>query len=310
MSTASMRQRFIDVASELLDENPRLALLTADISYALFRENGAAARHPDRVINVGIREGLMVDAAAGMALEGMRPVAHTFAPFLVERAFEQVKLGFAHQGVGGVLVSAGASYDVAAYGRTHQAPGDVALMATLPGWRIHVPGHADEAEEFLRDAARRDDRVYIRLSERANREPHATGDALAPVRRGGSGAPTIIAAGPMLDAALEAVADIKATVLYAATVRPFDAPGLRAAMTGTDVVLVEPYLQGTSAAEVAAALDDRPHRLLSIGVPIEEHRKYGRPEQHDRAHGLDADGLRARITAWLQGAAIGAGAIR
>ena len=119
--TDSMRDRFVTVATQLLDEDPRIAVVMADISVDRFRSSGARARHPLRVINVGIREQLMVDVAAGMALEGMRPIVHTFAPFLVERAFEQVKLGFSHQGVGGILVSAGASYDVAAYGA--DAPG-------------------------------------------------------------------------------------------------------------------------------------------------------------------------------------------
>jgi transketolase len=230
----------------------------------------------------------------------MRPIAHTFAPFLVERSFEQVKLGFSHQGVGGILVSCGASYDVAAYGRTHQAPGDVALMATLPDWRIHVPGHPDEVELLLRDAARTDDAVYLRLSERANAEPAAgaTG-SLVVRRRGAPGAPAVVAVGPMLDPVIEATADLDATVLYAATVRPFDAAGLRAAVTGPDVVLVEPYLEGTSAAELSAALSDRPHRLLCIGVPRVELRKYGSAARHDAAHGLDAAGLRARMTGWL-----------
>ena len=57
-----------------------------------------------------------------------------------------MKLAFAHRGVSGILVSSGATYDVAAYGRTHQTGADVALVATLPGWRIHIPGHPDEAE--------------------------------------------------------------------------------------------------------------------------------------------------------------------
>jgi transketolase len=296
-----MRDRFVDVVTELLDADPRLAVVMADISVDRFRANGACARHPQRVVNVGIREGLMVDVAAGMALEGMRPIAHSFAPFLVERAFEQVKLAFSHQGVGGILVSCGASYDVAAYGRTHEAPGDVALMATLPGWRIHVPGHADEVETFIREAARTDDAVYIRLSERKNAAAvaGADGGGLVALRRGAAGAPTVIAVGPMLDAVTEAAASFDATVLYAATVRPFDREGLRALVTGTDVVLVEPYLEGTSAAEVSAALSDRPHRLLCIGVPRTEHRKYGSAAQHDAAHGLDAAGLRARMGEWL-----------
>lgn len=295
----SMRERFVHVTTGLLDENPRVAVVLAEITADRFRATGAAQRHPARVVNVGIREQLMINVAAGMALEGMRPFAHTFAPFLVERAFEQVKLGFAHQGVGGVLVSSGASYDVAAYGRTHGAPGDVALIATLPEWRIGVPGHADEAEAMIRAAACSDDPVYIRLSERPNAAPHAAAEGnLAVMRRGGDGAPTIVAVGPMLDATLEAVAGVDATVLYAATVRPFDASGLRAAMTSSDVAVIEPYLEGTSAGEIAAALSDRPSRILAIGVPRAEHRRYGSPGEHDAAHGLDAAGLRARIEAW------------
>lgn len=301
-----MRDRFVSVVSELLEDDPRLAVVMADITVDRFKATGAHQRHPLRVVNVGIREQLMVNVAAGMALEGMRPIAHSFAPFLIERSFEQVKLGFAHQGVGGILVSCGASYDTAAYGRTHHSPGDVALMATLPGWRIHVPGHPDEVETFLRDAAQTDDAVYIRLSERKNAVPAAGADGkLVMQRRGAIGAPTVIAIGPMLDPVMEALSAIDATVLYAATVRPFDRDGLRASVTGTDVVLVEPYLEGTSAAEASAALSDRPHRLLCIGVPPVEHRKYGSPERHDAAHGLDAPGLRTRIGEWL-----GTGALR
>src|SRR5450755_1566921 len=126
----TMRERFAAVTSDLLAGDPRLAVVLADISADLFRP--AAARHPDRVINVGIREQLLISVAGGLSLAGMRPIAHTFASFLIERPFEQIKLDLNHQDVGAVLVSAGASYDDAAYGWTHQAPGDVALLDTLP----------------------------------------------------------------------------------------------------------------------------------------------------------------------------------
>src|SRR3954452_3784294 len=145
-----MRSVFAETASALLEEDPLTAVVLAEISADLFAKS--AAHFPSRVLNVGIREQLMVSVAGGLALTGMRPIVHTYAPFLVERAFEQVKLDLGHQGVGAVLVSIGASYDAASAGRTHQAPGDVALIGTLPDWTVHVPGHPDEADLLLRDA--------------------------------------------------------------------------------------------------------------------------------------------------------------
>jgi transketolase len=85
------------------------------------------------------------------------------------------------------------------------------------------------------------------------------------------------------------------TVLYMTTARPFDGDTLRASLTGDLVVLVEPYLAGTSSAEVAAALADMPHRIAAIGVPNVEHRTYGTWQEHNSAHGLDARGIRTRV---------------
>ncbi|MFF4097211.1 transketolase family protein [Streptomyces sp. NPDC001834] len=296
----TMRDRFISTVSQMLDEDPRLALVLAEISRDGFEP--AERAHPDRVVNVGIREQLLVGAGAGMALTGLRPIVHTFASFLVERPFEQVKLDFGHQGVGGVLVSAGASYDWPAGGFTHMAPGDVALMDTLDGWTIHVPGHPDEAEALLRQSAAGDDRVYVRLSLQSNGRPRpvGTGGGFAAVREGGGG--VVIAVGPMLDNVLAATDGLDVTVLYATTVRPFDGAALRRAVgagQAADVVVVEPYLAGTSTAAANDALADVPHRVLGLGVGRAELRTYGEMDEHLAAHGLDARGLRARIGAFL-----------
>ncbi|SEK54137.1 transketolase family protein [Streptacidiphilus jiangxiensis] len=296
-----MRERFISTTTALLDEDPRVAVVLADISASGF--DGAAAAHPDRVINVGIREQLLIGATGGLALAGMRPIAHTFASFLVERPFEQVKLDLGHQGAGAVLVSALGSYDWPAGGRTHMSPADVALLDTLPGWTVHVPGHPDEAELLLRDAAAADGLVYVRLSLQSN----AAARPITPGRfltvREGRGGPVVIAVGPVLDEVLAALEGVDATVLYAATVRPFDQAALRAALAdraAADVVVVEPYLAGTSTPFVAETLADRAHRVLGLGVSREELRHYGTMEQHIAAHGLDAASLRERITGWAQ----------
>jgi transketolase len=107
----------------------------------------------------------------------------------------------------------------------------------------------------------------------------------------------------VLDAVVAATAGRDVTVLYTSTVRPFDARGLRAALGSPDVVLVEPWLAGTSARHVADALRDVPHRLLALGVDRTELRRYGTPEQHVAAHGLDAAGIARSLEEFLRPAA-------
>jgi transketolase len=283
----TMRARFYELAAEALRENDRVAVVLADIGA------GQIPEHPRR-FNVGIREQLMIGVAAGLALEGYRPIVHSYTPFLIERPYEQIKLDLGHQDLGAVLVSYGASYDASTEGRTHQAPEDVAALGALPGWTIEVPGHVEESELMLARALGNDDRIYIRLTDETNAAP-IDGARLTVVRRGSDTALFVLAIGPTLDPVLEATLDLDATVAYLTRVRPFDAEGLRAAVGGTDVVLVEPYLAGTSAGEVSAALSDRPHRLLALGVPLGEFRHYGEGPEHRAAHGLDARGIRASL---------------
>ncbi|MBQ0852055.1 transketolase [Streptomyces sp. BH-SS-21] len=295
----TMRDRFAPVVSRLLDEDPRVAVVLAEIGMADFEE--VRRRHPDRVINVGIREQLLVGAGAGLALTGLRPVVHTFASFLVERPFEQIKLDLGHQGLGAVLVSAAASFDWPAGGYTHMSPGDVAVLDTLDGWTVHVPGHPDEAETLLRHAvAADDDKMYVRLSTQSNdRALPVDGTRFLTVREGRAG--VVVAVGPLLGPVLAATEGLDVTVLYATTVRPFDAVTLRHATEGAspDVVLVEPYLAGTSVSAVNDALVDVPHRVLGLGVGRRELRRYGLVEEHVAAHGLDARSLRERIDGFL-----------
>ena len=288
----TMRERFYELTREALDEHERVAVVTAQIG------NEAIGEHP-RHFDVGIREQLMVGVAAGLALEGYRPIAHSYTPFLVERPYEMLKLDLGHNDLGAVLVSIGASYDAAHEGRTHQAPEDVALVAALPGWTIHVPGHVDEADLLFRQALEGDGRTYLRLSEETN---HARVDPgwLTVLRHGSLGAPLVVAVGPTLTPVLEATSDRDVTVAYIATVRPFPHDELREALgDGTDVVLVEPYQAGTSAAEVAVALRDRPHRLLALGVTNAEFRRYGTGEEHRAAHGLDRAGITGALSEFV-----------
>lgn len=75
--------------------DPRINLIIGDVGgvmFAKFRQD-----FPDRFLNVGICEQSMISMAAGMASQGLRPIVYTITPFLLERAFEQIKLDIDQQ---------------------------------------------------------------------------------------------------------------------------------------------------------------------------------------------------------------------
>ncbi|MGU3293743.1 hypothetical protein [Williamsia sp. M5A3_1d] len=194
------RTRFASTAVDLVDRHADTALVYAEIGGQFF--GAATARHPERVVNVGIREQLLVNVGAGMSLADMFPIVHTFAPFLVERAYEQIKLGFGHQDVDGLLVSTGGSVDMSTTGRTHQTDADVALIDAVPGFEIHVPGTADEVETLMRAAHRRRGRHYVRVTAQQNSTTFDVAEGRMHIARHGSSHLVVLAVGPTLDAAL------------------------------------------------------------------------------------------------------------
>ena len=299
MAGEPMRRAAAEAVVELFQEDPRVAIVLAEISTDLFEP---AFRHdPRRAVNVGIMEQSMVGVAAGFALEGLLPVVHTIAPFLAERALEQVKLDFGYQGLEGLFVSTGASYDYGTSGFTHHSPGDVAALSTVPGMEIVVPGAAAEAHALVRAKHANGRPTYVRTTVAENgaaRELVPSGLTL--VRRGAE--LTVVAVGPMLDRTLAALDGIDATVLYATTVLPLDAATLAAETVSPDVVVVEPFFEGTLAGQVAAALAHRPTRLLSIGVPRRAITSYGTTAEHDHELGLDTAGIRERVRAFAAAA--------
>jgi transketolase len=288
-----MRRAFGTTASDLVEHDDRVAVVLAEISTTYFER--AMAAHPARVIDVGIMEQTMVGVAAGFAMEGFHPITHSLSPFMAERPYEQLKLDFGYQGLGGTFVGVGGSYDYASSGATHHSPADAGLMLGIPGMEVLVPGHGDELEALLRSTYANGRPTYIRGSVATNAEAHLAEPGRIRVVRSGRQA-TVLAFGPMLDRTLAACDGLDVTVAYATSLRPFDAEGLASIGGDTSaLVTVEPFYEGTAAAVVTAALVSRGMRYLSIGVPRAFIHAYGEPAEIDADLGLDGTGFRERL---------------
>lgn len=273
-----MRAAFVRTVTKLLDENPKVVLLLGDISVHTFKE--ARDKHPLRVLNVGINEQAMVGMAAGLARAGMYPIVHTIAPFLVERAFEQLKIDFGYQGLAGCFVSVGASYDYATMGCTHHCPGDVALMLTIPGMEIYAPGHPDEVGDWLPmivDGAC----AYMRLSETQNPYP-----MMSPVvgmsNLLSNETAIVIAAGPTLGL-------VPQNASYFFMGRLDRTPPELKRLPHRKVLVLEPFYAGTLTPMIAEAM---PGAIIkTVGVPRAFLDGYGTREQFDARIGMTVDNV-------------------
>lgn len=287
------------VVNDLIDTDPHTALVLADISSDYFRE--AMAKYPQRVINVGIMEQTAISLAAGYAMEGFHPIVHSIVPFVVERPFEQIKDDFCYQGLGGTLISIGASYDYGTDGMTHHGSADVPILKVLPRMQICVPGTPDEFEILLRQTYNNGSPTYIRTSVPQNDDSRPVKFGKMHLEHEGSDG-IVVAVGPMLDRTLAAVEGMDLTVLYATTVAPMDEETLQqiAAQAASNLILVEPYYEGALVPDIAHTLKSIPMRIETIGVPRRVIDFYGSLGEIDQRLGLTVDGIRTCVEQFLK----------
>ena len=201
-----MRKQLINTVESILEVNQKATLLLGDIGVFGFRNS--FKNHPARVYNIGILEQSTISLASGMAITGLIPIVHTIAPFLVERAFEQLKLDFGYQNLGGNFISVGASYDYAALGPTHHCPRDIQLLLTIPNMEIIVPGTSKEFHKLFMESYDNKNPTYFRLSEYENEESYDVNFGKGVLVKKGKNA-TIICFGNTLQSTLEATKNIK-----------------------------------------------------------------------------------------------------
>lgn len=287
-----MRKQFVKTIEEIIKEDEKLIVLLGDIGVYGFRN--VFASHPDRIYNIGILEQATISLAAGLAKTGFIPVVHTIAPFIVERALEQLKVDFGFQHLCGNFVSVGASYDYTALGGTHHCPADVGILKNIPGMEIVLPGTPEEFDVLFKGSYNNGNPTYFRLSEKGNIQSQKVEFGKATVIKTGAKA-TVIAVGNMLDAVLSATEDEDVTVLYYTTLAPFDYDTLRDNAPTHKIMICKPYYEGALAHDITRALSDRPLQIVHAGVPRKFIHAYGTAEKHNEDFELTGEGISQKL---------------
>lgn len=269
-------------------KDKNLCVLLGDIGVFGFKK--CFEDYPDRTYNIGILEQATISLAAGMSKVNMIPVVHTIAPFIVERALEQIKIDFGYQKLNGNFISIGNSYDYAGLGCTHHCPGDITVLSSIPGIQLVTPGNSKEFDYLFKQSYNNGSPTYFRLSEYSHNLDLDIEFGKAKVIKTGSLA-TIVCFGNMLDQVYNAVIDLDVTLLYYSTILPFDNETLKQHFN-ENIIVCEPFYEGSTNYLINKTLSGLKYSLYNIGVPREFILNYGKKQQLDEMLELNTKSIK------------------
>lgn len=287
-----MRKQFVLSVEKTLAENPKTVLMLGDISVFAFRNS--FKKYPNRVYNIGILEQSMISLSAGLASLGFIPIVHTIAPFLVERAYEQLKIDFGYQELAGKFITIGASYDYPALGPTHECPADINLLSNIPNMQIIVPGTAKEFAQLFQQTYNNNKSTYYRLSDYKNTIEQKVQFKKANIVKKGKKA-TVIVVGPLLDKVIEATKNLSVTILYYTTVLPFDSKTLIENNNQNKILICQPFYSGILTTLVASAFNNQKIMINEISIPKKFSNHYGTGKDQEINAGFTETNIRSKV---------------
>jgi len=300
-----MRNAFADEVTQLAKTDSRVMLLSGDIGNKLF--DNFKKVDAQRFLNCGIAEANMMGVAAGLALNGLRPVVYTITPFTTTRCFEQIRVDVCYHEAPVIIVGTGSGLSYAELGPTHHSLEDLAILRTLPGMQIIAPCDTTEMRLALRSAIKSNLPTYIRIGKKGEPNIHKLdvefeiGRAIT-VREGedvlfivtGTLMPNVLEAADLL-----AAQKISAQVASFHTIKPLDEAYLKnIALTYKTIVTVEEHGRlgglGGAVAEFLSQLSNHPPHLR-LGTQDEFMHEMGSQEYARQRYGLDSNGIAQQV---------------
>lgn len=261
-----LREVMVATFSAAVEDGKNIAVLVSDSTstakIAPFKE-----KYPERLINVGIAEQSLVGTAAGMALGGYIAVTTNAAPFLVNRANEQVKNDVCYSNTNVKMMSLNAGVCYGPLASTHHAIDDVSIMRGFGNVQIFAPSDGIEAAGIIRYALDHEGPVYVRMDAAKFPQMHEDTHKFEPgkidILKEGSDI-TIFAMGSTVHEAMAAglelaEAGIDAEIVNISSIRPFDVQGATVSLvkTGKAITVEEHSVHGGIGSLISETVADQ-----------------------------------------------------
>lgn len=274
---AAPRDAFGNALKELGASEQRLCTVDADVGNSTRTEIFAKA-YPDRAFNVGIAESNMVSVAGGLASCGKIPVVASFACFLMDNAFDQIRMSVAFPQLNVKLVGSHTGISIGEDGPSQMGIEDVALACSLPGVAVIVPADGPSTIAATKAMVEHTGPTYLRVGRGKVADIYTDGCDFqigkAITLRDGTDV-TLIANGLMVAAALDAATRLEADgvscrVLDVHTVKPLDEEAIvKAARETGAIVVAEEHLHhgglGSVVAQTLCRQAPAPVEYVNVG---------------------------------------------
>ncbi|NRQ43908.1 1-deoxy-D-xylulose-5-phosphate synthase [Rheinheimera sp. YQF-2] len=259
--------------------------------------------YPKRYFDVAIAEQHAVTLAAGMAIEGLKPVVAIYSSFL-QRGYDQLIHDVALQDLD-VLFAVDRAGVVGADGPTHQGAFDLSFMRCIPNMLIMVPSDEDECRQMLYTGYQYQGPAAVRyprgsatgIAVQSQMQLLPTGKAKV-VRQGEKLA--ILAFGPLLSACIEAAEQLNATLVDMRFVKPLDRDLLQqlAASHSRFVTVEDNAIMGGAGSAVSEFVAEAQLNVSMTHLGLPDHFiKHGSQQEIYAELGLDSAGILAALTA-------------
>ena len=244
-ATVPTRRAFSERMAEYGAIDGEFVVFEADIGYSTF-SHLFGDKYPERYFNMGIAEGNMVSAAAGMAADGRVAVASSYGVFITMRALESVRTFVCYPELNVKFLSSHGGFTPAIDGVTHQATEDIANMMTLPNMKVLVPADTWSSRKLFDVALQTPGPVFVRLMRDPILDLYETSDSF---HMGGSHTViegtdvTIVTYGDIVFEAIEAASilrkdGIRAELIDMYSLKPFDREALVRSLDKTGALVV------------------------------------------------------------------------
>lgn len=305
----SFRSTLIDTILSNAEQYPNMMILNADSSRAL-KLTDFSNIYPDRMYGVGISEADLVSTAAGMSTTGLIPVVVGFSMFVSEKPFEQIRQAIAYPNLNVKIIATHSGLCVGQDGATHQALEDLALMRSLPNFKVFTAADVTETKAAFDAMLRHTGPAYLRLgrdlAEDIFEGPKNFIPGGADILREGDDV-TIAACGLMVEQALLAASALKmeginATVLNTYSIKPLPEELLleKARKTKAFVTAEDHSVIGGLGSAICEFLSENcPVPILRVGVQ-DQFGESGTQDELYKKYGLTSDNIIEAVKKALQ----------